>query len=382
MHEGRIWPPEWNEYTDHKTGVKILQLTNYKCHSHHLYFTNSGWYDNSRRLLFSSDRENRTNLFSIDLKTGEITQLTDLDPLKPPYEVEFLNACVSQIRNIACFWYGRQLTALNLKTLEKYVLWEMPKGFLGDMLNFTADGKYVCAGIFEDLSYRFKVDYLHGYIGFRETWEARPLSRIMRVSVDSCEAEVVWEERMWIGHVNTSPTQPNLITFCHEGPWDKVDNRIWGLDLETRRVWMIRPREGNESVGHEYWLSDGVHIGYHGSLPDGNKIIGMIRYDNKNKLEFKTLHETGHTHSNDFSLIAGDGGRFIRLWKWDGSLFEGPRVLCEHRSSFHIQHVHPHPRFSPDGRQVLYTSDAKGYGNIYLASLPKFEDLPRIEEIK
>ncbi len=381
MHEGRVWPPEWRRYNDPKTGVEVLQLTNYKGHSYHLYFTNPGWYDNNRRLLFGSDRENRTNLFSIDLKTGEITQLTDLDPVKPPYEVQFLATCINPVRNEAYFWYNRRIISLNLKTLESHALWEMPEGFLSSMINCTSDGKYICAGIFEDLSRHLRIDYLHGYVGFRETWEARPLSRIIRVATDGSEAETVWEERTWIGHVNTSPTQPHLITFCHEGPWDYVDNRIWGLNLETHEAWMIRPREDKESVGHEYWLSDGVHIGYHGRWPDGSNLIGMIRYDNTERVEFRIPHITGHTHSNDFSLIVGDGGSVVRLWKRDGDKLEGPRVLCEHRSSFHIQHVHVHPRFSPDGSQILYTSDASGYGNLYLVRLSEFEELPRIDEV-
>ena len=29
------------------------------------------------------------------------------------------------------------------------------------------------------------------------------------------------------------------------------------------------------------------------------------------------------------------------------------------------QHTHPHPRFSPDGSRVLYTSDASGHAQLY-----------------
>jgi len=384
MPAGRVWLPEWKEYVDPRTGAHIRQLTDYKGHSHHLYFTNSGWYDAGQRLLFGSDRENRTNLFSLNLETGEITQLTDLKPVKPPYENQFLTTCINPVRDEAYFWYGRHIVALDLVTLETRPLWEIPKGFIRSMINCTADGKYVCAGLFEDLSNRFRIDYMRGYVGFRETWEAHPLSKIVCVATDGSGADVVWEEKTWIGHVNTSPTQPNLITFCHEGPWSQVDNRIWGLNLDTGETWMIRPREGKESVGHEYWLSDGFYIGYHGRRPDGQRLFGKIRYDNTDRLEFTTPYEAGHMHSNDFSLIVGDGGgskRFLLLWKWNNKKMQGPRVLCEHRSSFHVQKVHVHPRFSPDGSQIVYTSDAAGYGNVYLVDVPRFESLPRIEEI-
>jgi len=383
MSKGRSWPAEWREYEDPRTGVSVTQLTDYKGHSHHLYFTNPGWYAEGKKLLFGSDRNNRTNLFSISLEAGEITQLTDLEPVAPPRETGFLVTCVNPSREEAYFWYDRSITVLDLNTLETKVLGEVPEGFVRSMINCTADGKYVCAGIFEDLSGRFRIDYGRGYIGFKETWEAHPTSRILRVSTDGGGAEVVWEEQTWIGHVNTSPTQPNLLTFCHEGPWHLVDNRIWGLDLETGKVWKIRPREGGERVGHEFWLTDGIHLGYHGSWPDGRTYFGKIRYDNTERIEAKVTFETGHIHSNDFELIAGDGGyggMVVRLWRYNGREFEGPRMLAEHRGSFHIQQVHVHPRFTPDGRRVLYTSDCSGYGNVYLVDVPDFESLPEIEE--
>src|SRR5690625_7895403 len=57
------WPRDWS------SDVCSSDLTG---HSHHLYFTENGWYDNYKRLLFQSDRENQTNLFSINLETGKI----------------------------------------------------------------------------------------------------------------------------------------------------------------------------------------------------------------------------------------------------------------------------------------------------------------------
>ena len=65
-------PSEKKEMKDRRTGVTIRQLTNYKGHSHHFYFTNPGWFDHEQKLMFSSDRNNRTNLFAIDLKNFSI----------------------------------------------------------------------------------------------------------------------------------------------------------------------------------------------------------------------------------------------------------------------------------------------------------------------
>lgn len=381
MSKGEQFPAEWRTYTDPISGVPVQQLTDYKGHSHHFYFTNPGWYDHDRRLLFASDRGNRTNLYSLELNSGAITQLTDLDPVPLPREVEFLRACVSAQNNEAYFWHEYNLMALDLATLEERILYTMPFNFDVSMINVTADGNYVCASISEDMSGRFPVDLLRGYVGFRETWEAHPLSRIMRVAVNGRGADVVWEEEYWVGHVNTSPTQPHLLTFCHEGPWQLVDNRIWGLDMDTGRAWQIRPREEpEERVGHEYWHADGIHVSYHGQKTNGDKFFGKVRYDNTEQQEYAFPHTTGHIHSNDFNLIVGDGGKVVRLWQWNGNGFDGPKALCQHRSSMHIQQTHVHPRFSLDGSYVVFTSDVSGYGNVYRVAVTDFQSLPDVED--
>ena len=383
MGKGKVWAAEWKSYCDPVSGVQVKQLTSYRAHSHHLYFTNPGWYDQGRRLLFGSDRENSTNLYSLDLQSGSITQLTDYAPVPPPYETELLSTCVNPKRPEAYYWYGRDIIALNLNSLSERCLWTIPTGFRRSMLNCTADGQQVCVGIYQDLSDSIRIDLHRGYVGFQEIWAANPLSRVMTVATDGSGAQVAWQENSWIGHVNTSPTQPNLLTFCHEGPWNLVDNRIWGLDLQTGQPWIIRPRESEERVGHEYWHADGLHVGYHGFWPDGRRFFGMTRYNNEERSEVDFPFETGHIHSNDFNLVVGDGnrdGRVVRVWSFNGKTFDGPRALCEHRSSFHIQEVHVHPRFNADASQVVYTSDVSGYGNVYLADMPAFEALPPLPE--
>ena len=217
MSKGDRFPAEWRTFRDRDTGVEVKQLTGYKGHSHHLYFTNPGWYDGGRKLLFGSDRANRTNLFGIDLQSGEITQLTDLDQPPPPAETSFLFASINPRREEVYFWHGRTMIALDLVTLEERRLWEAPAGFLTNMTNVTADGKYICTGLYQDLTGDFEVDLLHGYVGFREYWAARPLSQIVRIDTTSGDTDVVFEERYWIGHVNTSPRCPVWLRFATKG---------------------------------------------------------------------------------------------------------------------------------------------------------------------
>ena len=381
MARGATYPAEWRRFADPLTGAQVTQLTDYKCHNHHLYFTNPGWYADGRKLLFGSDRANRTNLYGMDLSEGTITQLTDFPPLAG--ERTLLHTSKNPAREEAYLWVNRVLIALDLETLETRQLYRAPDGFTTTMTNATADGCYVMTALYEDLSSRFRVNLEHGYVGFREIWEAHPLSQILRVNVESGEAQVMWEERSWIGHINTSPTQPHLMTFCHEGPWHLVDNRIWGLDLNTGQAWKIRPTGPGEEVGHEYWFKDGIHIGFHGRN-QGQTIYGSIRYDNAEHVEAPfPVKRSWHFHSNALDLIVGDSYAeepYLLLWRFRNGNFEGPRVLAQHRGSFHIQVVHVHPAVSPDGTQVLYTCDPDGYGQVHLVDIPDFESLPPLKE--
>ncbi|MEQ7125466.1 hypothetical protein ABN034_13210 [Actinopolymorpha sp. B11F2] len=38
--------------------------------------------------------------------------------------------------------------------------------------------------------------------------------------------------------------------------------------------------------------------------------------------------------------------------------------------------MHVHPRLRPDNRQVLFTTDSSGYGNVHLVDVPDLDSLP------
>lgn len=376
-------PSETRTYADSVTGVPVKQLTDHLAHSYHLYFTNPGWWDGAKRLLFGSDRGNSSNLYSIELAGGTITRLTD----NPPGTAgSFQNASVNPLRDEAYVWYGRRLLAIDLRTGHQRPLLECPDGWTGSGTTCTADGRFVCGVLRQQVDVG-PVDLGAGYIGFRAIFAAHPLCRIFAVPTDGADhqPEILHQEHAWIGHVNTSPRRAELLTFCHEGPWHLVDQRMWVLDRSSGRVWKLRPQQPGEAVGHEYWMTDGETIGYHGKR-DGAAFYGCIRYDNSARIEVPFPHDSNHFHSNTPELIVADGPQhgltpYVLLCRFDGRQVDGPRVLCVHRGSRHIQHLHIHPRFTPDGRQVVFTADPRGYGQVFLAEVPPFEDLPSLEQV-
>lgn len=383
MGIGKRFASEMSAATDPDTGARVSQLTNYRGNSNHLYFTNNGWYDEGRRLVFASDRDNRSNLFSIELDSGEITQLTDLADLRPPEDYKLLEAVVDPIRNRCYFFARRELICIDLMTLAQKVLYTIPEGFCHHVVSCCAGAKHVFTSIYEDFSSRFHIDTQHGYVGFDKIREMNPLSRLLMIDADTGRCDCLLEENQWIAHVNVSPTNEGILTYCHEGSWKRVDHRIWGMDVASCRTWKIHPCAGGEAVGHEYWLQDGVHIGYHGSDADGG-FFGCVSFDNREDRKTSFGGSTGHTFALTADLIVGDGGRegkYIRLWPLTGGNYASPRALCGHLSSFKSQNDHAHPRISPDGRHVLFTSDRAGYGNLYLAEIPPLGQLPLLSSL-
>ena len=386
MTKGRTYQDPQFRYIDQYSNREILQLTNYLGHSNHFYFTDPTWFNDNRSMVFTSDRENQSNLFRYDLDTGLITQMTDLQGPERP------GGCVSVVNNALYFWWQNVLYELNLTTLEERVIAEMSAPMLPrGRANPTADGKYICTMLMEDQP-EDKPSISFSYSRFREYFHLKPLSQIARIEIATGKTEIIHEDRRYMGHVNTSPALPDILTFCHEGPWNWIDQRIWGLNVHTGETWKVRPQHGDYSIGHEYWFADGVHIGYHGRPRDesGQHVFGHIKWDNSDWVEdYFPFHST-HFHSLDENLIVGDGTAafvftsesaarpYIQLFKWDGERYVGPRILAYHRSTFNNQHAHCHPRFTPDGKAVLYTSDLTAYSNMYLVEVGDFEDLPEL----
>jgi oligogalacturonide lyase len=396
MGKGRVYHDKPFTYEDPYSGRTITRLTDYLGHSNHFYFTDPCWFNDDRSFIFMSDREGQSNLFRYDLDDHKITQMTDL---KGPSKAR---GCISTVNNANYFWWQNQVIELDLDTLEERLIWEAPPGMSPDnRANPTADGKYICTRLMEEKK-QDKPTIEFAYSRFREHFFAKPFSQIVRIEIATGQMEVIHEDRCYIGHINTSSTLPDVLTFCHEGPWHLVEQRIWGLNIQTGEAWKIRPQyEGeNLAVGHEYWFADGERIGYHGrpredrgtAQAHGDHIFGHIRWDNTEPVEVSFPFHSGHFQSRDESIIVGDGTPalagnrwqgaqpYIQLFQWDGTQYVGPRILAYHRSTFNNQHAHPHPRFTPDGKYVLYSSDLTDYSNMYLVEVGDFETLPLLTE--
>lgn len=380
---------EASVFRDEVSGREITRLTNYKGHSWVQYFTDDYWVDN-QRFIIGSDRCGKSNLYMVNLSDLSLQRLTDLDGTDRP------EGMYSSARGTFVFWYGNRLMEVEPKErrVRKIAEHGEDTAHAGGIHAVSADGRVAYAAIRKAdagdgrMRYNKSPDYL-------TSWQNPVESRVVAIDLETGSMETIYRDTMRLEHVNASPADPDILTFCHEGPWARVRQRIWGLRISTGEVWPIRRQSGDLAVGHEYFTHDGTWIGYHGRrLPDEKMhTFGFVRPDNSECVEHDFPYHCSHVASFGLDLVVGDGTPanvqpwfpsqqrpYLMLFRRRGDGWEGPRVLAFHRATFNEQIQHPHARFSNDGSRIVYTSDIGGYSNVYMVETGDFDSLPTVDE--
>jgi oligogalacturonide lyase len=211
----------------------------------------------------------------------------------------------------------------------------------------------------------------------------------------------------WIGHMLFSPTDPNLIMYCHEGPWQKVD-RIWTIHTDGSHNTLIHKRTMlMEIAGHEFWGLDGKTIWYDWQFPKGEDFF-LASYDlsTYKRTAYHMQRNEWSIHFNltqDLDLFTGDGGdsgqvakapdgEWIELFHPEiatgiaGALNEAsfwqPGVLrSEHLVNMAHQNYRgePNVRFSPDKKLVFFTSNMFGPSYLFAVEVGKASNAADVE---
>ena len=211
----------------------------------------------------------------------------------------------------------------------------------------------------------------------------------------------------WIGHMIFSPTDPNLIMYCHEGPWQKVD-RIWTIHADGTQNTLIHKRTMlMEIAGHEFWGLDGKSIWYDWQYPKGEDFF-LAGYDlsTHRRVAYHMQRNNWSIHFNltqDLDMFTGDGGdpgqvakapdgEWIELFHpkmiggTDGALnapsYWQPGVLIsEHLVNMAHQNYRgePNPRFSPDKKFIFFTSNMFGPSYVFAVEVAKAVNATDVE---
>ena len=354
--KGKTYPPEWKRFTSPESGLQVIQLTSDKELSCGLYFYNDCFNLKDSILVFASKRTGSMNLFTVDLRSGIIRQLTDGKKIKAR------GASYSAKRNEVFFGDDHVVKALDLLTLNERVLYEIPKGYnLAASLSVNTAGSMIAFAL---------VKKPKGDVSMNEGKVYN--STIVTINTVTGYAREVTKEESYISHVIINPVDTTKILYCHEGAWDTVAQRMWFVRSDGSGKAALRPEENPLlRVGHEYWFKDGNKVGYQIGTQEQRKYIGILDIATKEFKEYPYADDK-HTQSNSKgTMFVGDGmpkHADISLYTVGGSKLQ-KKVLFRHGSSYADEDQHPHPMFSPDDTSVFFTSDRDGVSNIYIIPL-------------
>ena len=351
--KGRVYAREDREFADPATGRRIRQVTRHPSIHHHPFFFVPPWDQAMRRLIFVSHRTGTPQLFAET--ENRLVQLTDRPDLAewsfhPSHDGRFV-----------VFVAGTQAVRLDLETLKEETLADFgnvqmrEKGMVGAAMGTTT-------------------------LSRDDRWWAVPVksgavSRFFVIDTERGSAKAILE-RDTIGHPQFCPDDASLIFYA--GP---LTDRLWLVNRDgsaNRRLW--RREHKNQWITHESWLRGRRELAFV-DWPNGMRAIHV----DTGALRWLTRFPAWHAHPDESaSWIVCDTNfpdRGIHRFRLGSDEAE---KLCEPRSSsvgahwahpfpyndgprevYAPQHTHPHPRASPDGSRVLYTSDASGYAQLY-----------------
>ncbi|MDI7277005.1 MAG: oligogalacturonate lyase family protein [Anaerolineae bacterium] len=386
---GQVWSSEIRSFRDEKTGRTIQQLTS-TGNNVHLYFTENSFDALRNQILFLSDRasgEDRAphehplyDLFRMDLDTGEIVQLTDEARRNGPLH----SVTKTPDSRIAVYTTGNRMLRLDTATGETAVIYEEAASYSVGAPSISRNRRYVAFCRNE----RVVAPRGPNYAGFKEHYYLVKDGRITLAYLDGSGWFDVLKDTHWVGHFQFCPDDSTLATYCHEGPWNLVTQRIWLLDLVARQARPCFRQVEEDSVGHEFWTQDGyIFFDNRGPGHDGtitshrtqavasdvqineNAMVPWVGLADRHGNVVRRVdmpYYCNHYHANpDNTILVGDDVDDLVLIDISGSQAR-LEILCYHGTSWHTQDSHCHPTWSWDGTRILYASDRGGRVNLYL----------------
>ena len=378
---------QFHSFSDPDTGARVQRLSppGVTCHRNYFYqkcFTNDGG-----KLLFAGEfgpqPSPHWNYLLLDLQTQVATQLSDQRG-----ENTFGGFLSPDDRFLYFVRAERQLIRLALADLSEEVVYTVPADWVGY-------GTWVCNSACTKLVgiEIASEDWfpLSDWRKFDEMFHKQPRCRLFSVDLATGERHVILEQQGWLGHPQYRPFDDHTVAYCHEGPHDLVDARMWFIDEDGRNRRCAKTHAEGESCTHEFWVPDGsamIYVSYFKNSPE--RWIRTLDPVTLQDRPLTTMPACSHLMSNhNGTLIVGDGcgqadasdsgaanamkqgDPFLHLFDLKAGT---TRRIAHHDSSWGVfkgsrQVTHPHPSFTPDGQQVLFSADGQGEPALYLADL-------------
>jgi oligogalacturonide lyase len=377
-------PTSW---IDPDTGHRIIRLTR-EPGSDSFYFNVNGFTPDGKRMAYTT-----TNGISLlNLATLQATQIVTgkVRPIVVAQKSDNLYYTKSTTNR-----YFRELWVVNLDNGEKRKIADLPRRAGVSAIN--AD-ETLGAGTFieGDANASGAYDGTVDYAPISETNLGEPVNKgemmakrlaaklpmtLFTIDLRTGKIKTLLQHRTdWLNHLQFSPTDPALLMYCHEGPWQHVD-RIWTIRTDGSHNQLIHKRTMEmEIAGHEWWGADGETVFYQLHFPQRGRVSFIASYNVQTGervwLQYDARDQSSiHDNSSpDGKLFCGDGNTrnpwIILLHPVmihnEGTvgknLIKGGYLVSDDLVNMSKQNyrLEPNPSFTPDMKYIVFRSNMFG----------------------
>jgi len=367
-------------WIDASTGHKVEKLIDREGDNSSFYFHNNPFLptkDNKGELMiFYGSTSNGKQLFSIDLATRNIDQITDNAGNKS-------GEIVGTKTRKVYYRIKDSIFATHIDTHKTTFIFKFPEDRVGSVATLNAD-ETVLGGVLSSKEEQeifknnpSKSDY------FNKIYEAKLSRTLITVNVTTGKLTELFSENAWLNHEQFSPTDPKLFMYCHEGPWHKVD-RIWNIDIDTKNRTLIHKRTvEREIAGHEFFSPDGKIIWFDLQIPRGETFyLAGRNLENGTEKRYALKRNEWSIHYNiapDLKSFAGDGGDEGQVAHAKDGMWlyhfvpKGDSLISEKLVNMknHNYKLEPNVHFSPDGKFVIFRANFEGTTQVYAVEIEK-----------
>ena len=332
---GQVFQSEFRKYGDPATELEVIRLTNPENSTLLPAPSQRAVSRKSAFLLCSSERSGSLQAMRIDLKSGQLRQLTQvaaLDPRSPtllPDERGF------------CFFDGPSLRQAGFSLREREV-YRIPDAFTRTAgFNLGDDG--VNAVFFE---------------------RQQNNSRLRVVHMAKGDAATVLELKAEASDPVIRPKRTQIL-------YRQADGSLWLVNMDGKQNRQLKTEPG--ITGPARWAPGGRTILYLHFPQDTSQLVTLREHtpdENADKLVAKTSQFSGFGSNGDGSVFVGASRSkaspniLILLRSVKREL-----TLCEHKATDPAQ---VEPIFSPNSQDIFFQSDRHGKPAIYRVKVERF----------
>lgn len=384
---GNMMPDEWIDASTHHLIVKLSRRAG---HNRSFYFHNypfiqtpdgKGW-----EMIYYGSTSQGDQLFAVNLQTFQSRQITHL-----PFR--FGGEIIAPKSRTAYVQSRDSVFKINLENGKAELIYVFPDDFHGHIASVNCN-ETLLAGVWSDPR---EAEILRRYPSksgfFNRIYEAHIPHVLFTLNLQTKQMEKIDSEDTWLNHEQFSPTDPDLLLYAHEGPWDQVD-RTWLINVKTKEKILLHNRSvPHEINGHEWWAPDGKSVWFDLQIPRSVTfyIAGVpISYANGRFIKGKEIRypitrNEWSIHFNlspDLSMFCGDGGdstqvahakegMWIYLFKKNGDQLQAERLVDMRYQRYRA--LEPNVHFSPDGKWVIFRANFEGHDEVYAVSVKRYE---------